>query len=125
MLFRSRANGALPSLGRWLERLEWDHLPALWNVLRGDLLLVGVKPLKPSEAAQVHEEWAQQRYQWPAGLTGLWYIQGQPEQMATLDDTLVADAYYAATRTWRDDLKLLARTPGAWLRRARSADGRQ
>lgn len=120
-----RANGALPRLGRWLERLEWDHLPALWNVLRGDLLLVGVKPLNPSEAAQVQEEWAQQRYQWPAGLTGLWYVQGQPGQMAALDDTLVADAYYTATRTWRDDLKLLARTPRAWLRRARSAFGRR
>jgi NDP-sugar pyrophosphorylase family protein len=112
-----RLSGTTSGLARWIERLELDHLPALWNVLRGELLLVGVRPLGPDEAAHVSEEWSPQRHQWPAGLTGLWYTQ---RASVAIDDALVADAYYAATRSWREDLRLLWKTPGAWWRRVRS-----
>jgi lipopolysaccharide/colanic/teichoic acid biosynthesis glycosyltransferase len=81
---------------------------------------VGVKPLLPSEAALLNEEWHQKRYECSPGLTGLWYIQTNAE--SDLDAILVADAYYAATHTWRDDLLLLWRTPRAWLWRLRHRD---
>lgn len=96
-------------------RSGFNRLPELINVLRGDLSLVGVKPLTPAEAERVTDDWQRQRYTRPAGCTGEWYVQTQAG--STLDEVLVADAYYAATHSARGDLRLLLRTPATWLRR--------
>lgn len=117
-----RKDGTQTSLGRWIHRWQLDRLPELWNVLQGDLALVGVKPLSQSEAAFLHEAWHFKRYDSPAGLTGLWYVQSLQDD--NLDSTLIADAYYAATHTWRQDLRLLVQTPKVWLQRARSSNER-
>jgi len=98
----------------WLTRTGLNRLPELINLLRGDITLVGVKPLTPAEAAQISESWQEQRYRYPAGLTGLWYTQTTPD--SPLDEILMADTYYVATRTWRTDLSLLGQTPFAWRR---------
>jgi len=113
-----RAAGGYTPFGRFLERWELDRLPALWNVLAGDMRLVGVKPLTPDEAARTTEDWQCARFDWPAGFTGLWYIQAPRD--ADADTTAVTDAYYVATRNWREDLRLLWLTPRAWIRRIRS-----
>ena len=105
-------------VGRWLHHWELDRIPELWNVLRGDLELVGVKPLLPEEAAALNEEWHQKRYECPPGFTGLWYI--QTSAGSDMDDILVADVYYAATHNWRDDLRLFWRTPAAWQNHLRT-----
>jgi lipopolysaccharide/colanic/teichoic acid biosynthesis glycosyltransferase len=97
------------------QRTGLNRLPELINVLRGDLSLVGVKPLTIDEAQHVADDWQKQRYTRPAGCTGEWYVQTQAG--STLDEVLVADAYYAATHTARGDLRLLLRTPVTWLRR--------
>jgi len=117
-----RGDGTQTSLGRWLDRWQLDRLPELLNVLQGDLALVGVKPLSQSEAAYLHEAWHFKRYDSPAGLTGLWYVQSPQDD--NLDSTLIADAYYAATHTWRYDLRLLLQTPKVWLQCARSSHER-
>jgi NDP-sugar pyrophosphorylase family protein len=106
--------------GRFLEQWELCRLPELWNVLKGDLGLVGVKPLSLAEAADVTELWQQKRYDYHVGFTGLWYVQTGTQ--SEVDEILVTDAYYAATRNWREDLRLICRTPYAWLRRARQSD---
>jgi lipopolysaccharide/colanic/teichoic acid biosynthesis glycosyltransferase len=113
-----RANDGFTPLGRFLERSELDRLPALWNVLTGDLRLVGVQPLTQDEVSQCVEDWQRERLTYPAGFTGLWYIQAP--RNADADTTAVTDAYYVATRTWRNDLRLLAQTPAAWIRRIRT-----
>lgn len=114
--FRTRKQNGQPTrIGRLLERLELNRIPELFNVLRGEMSLVGVKPLHPREAELATEEWHQRRHERPAGFTGLWYL--QTDQGSELDTVLVADVYYTATRTWRGDLILLLRTPGAWVRR--------
>ena len=113
--FRTRdSSGAQTGVGGMLSRLGWDRLPELWNVVRGDLALVGVKPLSMEEASRVKEEWQLKRYECPAGVTGLWYTQA--DTLTDLDDTLIADAYYAATRTRREDLRLVVRTLSIWWR---------
>jgi NDP-sugar pyrophosphorylase family protein len=120
--FQTRhSDGRYTLFGRWLEAWEWDRWPELMNVLRGDVQLVGVKPLSPDEDARVTEEWQMQRYERPLGLTGLWYL--RTSAASDLDEVLVADAYYAATHQWRDDVSLFVQTPLAWLacRRARHA----
>ena len=102
-------------LGQTLERWELHRLPELWNVVRRELMLVGVKPLEPDKVTEITEPWQQKRYEYSAGLTGLWYTQTVPD--SPLDEILIADTYYVATRTWRDDLKLLWHTPVAWYKR--------
>jgi NDP-sugar pyrophosphorylase family protein len=117
--FRIRgSDGTISRLGCWLHRWELDRIPELWNILMGDLELVGVKPLSPEEAGLLTEEWHQKRYECRPGFTGLWYIQTNAD--SELEEVLVADAYYAATHTWRGDLRLLWRTPMAWQKRLRS-----
>jgi len=115
-----RSNGGFTPLGSFLERAELDRLPALWNVLAGDLRLVGVQPLTQDEVSRCVEDWQRERLTYPAGFTGLWYIQAP--RHADADTTAVTDAYYVATRTWRNDLRLMAQTPAAWIRRIRARD---
>ncbi len=110
-------NGRPTRWGQWLKKWEIHRLPELWNVIKGDMSLVGVKPLHPAEAARITEAWQQQRHGFQAGFTGLWYIQTGPH--SEVDEIFITDAYYAATRTWRDDLKILRQTPGRWLKRLR------
>ncbi len=112
------ADGRYLWFGAWLERYGLHRLPELFSVLRGDLRLVGVKPLPPEQALQLNAEWQQRRHDTPPGLTGLWYFQA-PD--GDLDAVVIADVYYSATRTWRGDLVLLLRTPITWFRRARTA----
>lgn len=108
------------SIGRWMERLEWHRLPELLNVIKGDMALIGVKPLPPEELAHLTEEWQQRRTACKTGFTGLWYV--QTVRGNHLDDVLVADAYYAATRDLRTDLGILRETPGAWFARVKTRD---
>jgi NDP-sugar pyrophosphorylase family protein len=105
-------------IGRWLTRLELHRLPELWNLVKGDLQLVGVKPLSPEEIGRLNEQWQQPRHEQRPGLTGLWYT--NTRQNSDLDEFAVADIYYMATQNWREDLKILTRTPVSWFRRIRS-----
>ena len=84
--------------------------------LKGEISFVGVKPLLPAQADRIIEAWQLQRHQNQAGFTGLWYI--QTDQKSELDEILITDTYYVATRTWREDMKILRQTPAAWAKRA-------
>ncbi|MCA9875314.1 MAG: sugar transferase [Anaerolineales bacterium] len=112
-----KKDGRTTRLGRFLKNWEIYRLPELWNVLKGDLRLVGVKPLTEEDVRQISDVWQQKRHESSPGFTGLWYIQTRPD--SSLDEILIADAYYVATRNWREDLKLLSQTPAAWWRRLR------
>lgn len=116
--FATRREGNVTLLGQWLERWELHRLPELWSVVKGDLALVGVKPLSAEEAGHLTESWQQTRYGYREGFTGLWYVQTGRD--SELDDILIADAYYAATRSWQQDLSLLLRTPAAWWHRTKA-----
>lgn len=112
-----RANGRPLPLGRFVERWGLQRLPALWNVIRGEIGLVGLMPLERKTAEALDGTWLETRWDEPAGFTGAWFVQTMPD--SSLDEALAADALYAATRSWQDDMRLLWRTPGAWWRRAR------
>lgn len=114
-----RTNGTLTSFGGFLEKWQLHRLPELWNIIQGELSFVGVKPLSPQEHAKITEGWQEKRYESPAGITGLWYVQSNDE--SDFDELLITDAYYAATRNWRNDGKLLLQTPAAWLKKVTKA----
>jgi lipopolysaccharide/colanic/teichoic acid biosynthesis glycosyltransferase len=97
--------------GAWLRQRGLDELPQLWNVLRGDMSLVGPRPLTPADAARLcaaHPPFAA-RFAVAPGLTGL--AQVCLAQGPALTGKL--DAAYVRTRSARQDLKLLLRT--AWM----------
>jgi lipopolysaccharide/colanic/teichoic acid biosynthesis glycosyltransferase len=87
-LFKLREDPRVTRVGRVLRRYSLDELPQLWNVLRGDMSLVGPRPFVTHEADQI-TGWAQRRLDICPGMTGLWQVSGRNdipfEEMVTLD----------------------------------------
>lgn len=114
--FRTRdGSNQHTKMGAWLERWDLHRLPELWNVLKGEMSLVGVQPLCPDEASLVQEEWQAVRYSCKTGFTGFWYTQTAKE--ADFLERCSVDAYYAATHSLTGDLWQVVLTPISWLRR--------
>ncbi len=107
-----RKSGAATWIGKLLEVTQAYRIPELINVIKGDLAFVGVKPLSGEVAQQLSEDWQRTRFLVPAGITGIWYLQAVED--SPLDQVLIADAYYAATRSLKKDFQILWQTPRAW-----------
>ncbi|HET9948911.1 MAG TPA: sugar transferase, partial [Longimicrobiales bacterium] len=93
-------------VGRWLRRTSLDELPQLFNVLRGDMSLVGPRPT--SFSADTYSLWHTARLEVQPGLTGLWQISGRNE--LDFDDRLRLDIAYIRNRSLQLDLLILLRT---------------
>jgi lipopolysaccharide/colanic/teichoic acid biosynthesis glycosyltransferase len=102
----------------WLRRFEVYRWPELWNLLKGDLTFVGVRPLASADIEKLDEHWQQPRHEQRPGFTGLWYLNTRPD--GDLTDSVIADIYYLATRNWREDLRILWQTPISWIKRIRN-----
>ncbi len=100
-------------VGRILRRLGIDELPQLWNVLRGEMSLVGPRPFVPEECS-VLPEWVGRRFEIRPGLTGLWQVCGQHD--LRFDELCRLDCQYVASWSFAADIRILARTPGRLLR---------
>ena len=97
-------------LGRFLRRSHLDELPQLWNVLRGEMSLVGPRPERPEFVAQLRHALPAypQRLRVPPGITGLAQVQLPPDcDLASVRLKLVYDLYYIEHRSARLDLQLL------------------
>ncbi|NMI00273.1 sugar transferase [Pseudonocardia sp. K10HN5] len=99
--------------GNLLRRTSFDELPQLFNVVRGDMALVGPRPCLEWEAEMFPPEFAS-RFTVPPGLTGLWQVSGR-SRLGTLD-MLRLDARYVRQRTFWSDMGILLRTVPALLR---------
>ncbi|MEA2340536.1 MAG: hypothetical protein QOG11_613, partial [Solirubrobacteraceae bacterium] len=77
-LFKIRDDPRMTPVGRFLRRFSLDELPQLWNVMRGDMSLVGPRPL-PQRDFEMLEEWHKKRYLVLPGVTGLWQVSGRSE----------------------------------------------
>ena len=100
--------------GRWLRRWSLDELPQLWNVVRGDMSLVGPRPGLASEV-EAYESWQLARLAVRPGLTGAWQVSGRSE--VGFDDCVRMDLAYIENCSLRGDLIILAKTIPAVLRR--------
>jgi exopolysaccharide biosynthesis polyprenyl glycosylphosphotransferase len=100
--------------GRLLRRTSLDELPQLWNVLRGEMSLVGPRPEMPFIVDQ-YDEWQRRRLTVKPGLTGLWQILGRKD--LPMHANLQYDFYYIRNRGVALDLSILLRTIGAVLSR--------
>ena len=99
--------------GRWLRRWSLDELPQLWNVVRGDMSLVGPRPGLASEV-ESYESWQLARLAVRPGLTGAWQVSGRSE--VGFDDCVRMDLAYIENWSLRGDLIILAKTIPAVLR---------
>jgi lipopolysaccharide/colanic/teichoic acid biosynthesis glycosyltransferase len=104
----------LTSIGRWLRRTSVDELPELWNVLVGDMSLVGPRPLLV-EYLDLYSDRQARRHDVRPGLTGLAQVEGR--NLLDWDERLELDVRYVETHTLRLDLSILWRTIGMVVRR--------
>ena len=102
-------------VGRFLRLTSLDELPQLFNVLRGDMSLVGPRPLIPSEDDQI-SGWARTRLELAPGITGLWQVLGRTS--IPFEEMVKLDCVYVTNWSAWLDLKLMARTiPAVIMRR--------
>ena len=112
-LFKLDGDPRVTRLGAWLRRTSLDELPQLVNVLRGEMSLVGPRPVLPWEA-QLFGELYQRRFAVKPGMTGLWQVSGRSR--LTMRNALELDVEYVARRNFFFDVAILARTLPAVFR---------
>ncbi|WP_258563830.1 sugar transferase [Streptomyces himalayensis] len=110
-LFKLRDDPRITPVGRLLRRLSLDELPQLINVLRGEMSLVGPRPLPLEDSGYTGP--ARARLSVPPGLTGLWQVSGRSE--LPWDEMVRLDLYYVKHRSLGLDLAILLRTVPAVL----------
>lgn len=114
-LFKIRDDPRQTRVGRFLRRTSLDELPQLFNVLKGDLSLVGPRPPILSEVAQ-YADWHKQRLEVSPGVTGLWQVSGRSE--LTFDEMVMLDIYYIENWSpWMDFWILVKTVPMVLLAR--------
>jgi lipopolysaccharide/colanic/teichoic acid biosynthesis glycosyltransferase len=100
-------------LGRILRNLSLDELPQLWNVLRGEMSLVGPRPALAEELRRMYGPAASQVISVRPGLTGLWQVSGRCA--TSYEERVLLDLSYVERRSLFLDLRIIARTPIAVL----------
>jgi exopolysaccharide biosynthesis polyprenyl glycosylphosphotransferase len=113
-LFKIRHDPRLTAVGRVLRRFSLDELPQLVNVLRGEMSLVGPRPL-PQRDYEMLEDWHRKRYLVLPGITGLWQVSGRSE--LDFDDLVHLDFLYLEHWSLALDLSILVKTIPAVLTR--------
>jgi exopolysaccharide biosynthesis polyprenyl glycosylphosphotransferase len=114
-LFKIREDPRLTAIGQLLRRFSLDELPQLVNVLRGEMSLVGPRPLPERDYAML-EDWHRKRYLVLPGITGLWQVSGRSE--LDFDELVHLDFIYLESWSLALDLTILLKTiPAVFLRR--------
>jgi exopolysaccharide biosynthesis polyprenyl glycosylphosphotransferase len=107
MLFKMKSDPRVTPIGAILRRYSLDELPQLFNVLRGDMSLVGPRPPLASEVER-YDDWARRRLLVKPGITGLWQTRGRSN--LSWDDSVRFDLYYVENWSLTGDIILLYRT---------------
>jgi exopolysaccharide biosynthesis polyprenyl glycosylphosphotransferase len=112
-VFKMRDDPRVTPVGRWLRRFSLDEIPQLWNVLKGDMSLVGPRPPIPEEVKSYHR-WHRRRLSMKPGLTCLWQVSGR-NQIQDFDRWMELDLQYIDNWSPSLDVKILLRTIPAVL----------
>ena len=112
VLFKMKHDPRITSVGRFIRKASIDELPQLWNVLIGDMSLVGPRPAVPGEVAQ-YTPYERGRLAVKPGITCLWQVSGRSD--LPFDQQVALDIDYARRRSFRLDIDILLRTVPAVL----------
>ena len=104
--FKIKHDPRVTLVGRFLRRTSIDELPQLWNILKGEMSLVGPRPL-PCKEADACRQWQRQRSDVTPGITCIWQVHGTRDWF---DDWVRLDVQYVRSRSLRQDLKLILET---------------
>jgi exopolysaccharide biosynthesis polyprenyl glycosylphosphotransferase len=107
VMFKMKDDPRVTRVGRFLRRFSLDELPQLFNVIRGDMSLVGPRPALPEEVAK-YEDWHLDRLEVPPGITGLWQISGRAD--LSFDECVQLDLFYIENWSLTYELFILGKT---------------
>lgn len=106
-VYKIKRDPRLIPIGAFIRRYSIDELPQLFNVLRGDMSLIGPRPPIPYEVDE-YREWHKRRFEGPPGITGLWQVSGR--NRLSFDEMVKLDIEYLENWSFSRDLKILWRT---------------
>jgi exopolysaccharide biosynthesis polyprenyl glycosylphosphotransferase len=113
-MFKAADDPRITRVGCYLRRWSIDEMPQFWNVLRGDMSMVGPRPPQPREVAE-YDPWHMRRLRVRPGVTGIWQVSGRSD--VPFDEAVRLDLFYIENWSLGYDLWLLWRTVGAVLLR--------
>ena len=103
------------SIGKFLRKTSLDELPQLLNVLRGDMSIIGNRPLPLYEAEQLTTDRNSRRFIAPAGLTGLWQVSKRGKKDMSVKDRIDLDLEYASNHSLIMDIEIVVKTLPAMI----------
>jgi lipopolysaccharide/colanic/teichoic acid biosynthesis glycosyltransferase len=107
-MFKIKKDPRITPIGRFLRRFSLDELPQLINVIKGDMAVVGPRPLPQRDFENYYEEWHYSRHGGLPGLTCLWQISGRSN--IDFHNMCILDVYYLRNHSWIMDLIIILRT---------------
>lgn len=110
VFFKIQDDPRITRLGKFLRNTSLDELPQLINVLRGDMSIVGNRPLPLYEAQQLTKEQCAMRFMTAAGITGLWQVTKRGRKDLSEAERIELDVQYAMNNSFQDDMKLIVKT---------------
>ena len=115
--FKIKNDPRITRVGNFIRNTSIDELPQLWNVIIGDMSIVGNRPLPLYEAEKLTTDKYILRFSAPAGITGLWQVEKRGKGNMSEDERLLLDNVYAQSFSLKNDLKLILRTIPALLQK--------
>ncbi|TAG10628.1 MAG: sugar transferase [Sphingobacteriia bacterium] len=113
--FKLKDDPRITKVGKFIRNSSIDELPQLWNVIIGDMSIVGNRPLPLYEAEKLTTDKYAMRFMAPAGITGLWQVEKRGKGEMSEDERLMLDNKYAENHSFGNDIKLILRTIPALL----------
>ncbi|MBC1358939.1 sugar transferase [Listeria booriae] len=106
-MFKMKKDPRVTKIGRLLRKTSLDELPQIWNVLKGDMSLIGPRPPLPREVA-VYSTYDKQRLLVTPGCTGLWQVSGR--NTLSFEEMVALDLHYIRHLSWQLDFKIFLKT---------------